>query len=211
MSPGGIEPAELERFDNFGDLALFYDDLLRALDIEKAIVVGHSFGGMAAAEFAAYFPNRVSKLVLIGAMGLWDDATPVGDIHTTEFKLAEFLFADPQGPAAAQILRPPTELEFNFHQQLALASAAHFYWPIPDRDLARRLYRITSPTLLVWGAEDRITPLLYAQRFAEGVSGDAKIVEVSGAGHFPHLEKVPQVTKTVLSFADGGQLQLAGV
>src|SRR5262245_51977934 len=81
LTPGSEDEAELMKFDSFADLAIFYDDLLRALDIDSAVVVGHGFGGMAAAEFAAHFPERVSKLVLIGAFGLWIDDQPVYDIH----------------------------------------------------------------------------------------------------------------------------------
>lgn len=199
QTPGTEEPEELMAFDAFSDLALYYDDLLRALDIDSAVVVGHSFGGMAAAEFAAHHPDRVSALVLIGAMGLWRDEAPVADIHTTHpTQLAGLLFHDPDGPAAMSVLQKPTPQD-RLDYQLALGAAVHFYWPVPDRDLRRRLYRIDAPTLLVWGAEDRVVPPVYADAFAAGIK-DTKTVLVKGSGHFPHLERADEVLGAVGDF-----------
>lgn len=200
VTPGSDEPEELLAFESFADLSLYYDDLFRTLGIASAVVVGHAFGGMAAAEFAAHHPDRVSALVLIGAKGLWIDETPVADVHTTHpGKLAGLLFTDPESEAAKSVLGKPTPQD-RLEYQLALAAASHFYWPIPDRDLKRRLYRIVAPTLLVWGAGDRVTPPVYADAFAAGIKGARKVI-VDGAGHFPHLEKSADVAKTVTDFA----------
>ena len=207
MSPGGLEPMELDAFDGFNDLALFYDDLIGALGLETVTLVGHSFGGMAAAEYAAYYPGRVSKLVLIGAMGLWIDEQPVADIHTVgPAKVPGLLFVDPAGEAAGQVMKPPSPEqagEFMLRTQLAHASALHFYWPIPDRDLARRLYRISSPTLLVWGSQDKVTPPVYAERFAAGIAGPTTIRLIEAAGHFPHVERPQAVVDAVAAFVGG--------
>jgi pimeloyl-ACP methyl ester carboxylesterase len=56
-------------------LLLYYDDLFDRLGLDRVDLVGHSFGGMVAAEYAATFRDRVGKLVLIDAMGLWRDDT----------------------------------------------------------------------------------------------------------------------------------------
>lgn len=198
-TPGSDEPEELLAFENFGDLAIWYDDLFRALKLNSAVVVGHAFGGMAAAEFAAHYPDRVSALVLIGAKGLWLDETPVADIHTTHpSKLAALLFNEPDGPAALSVLGKPTPQD-RLVYQLALAAAVHFYWPIPDRDLKRRLYRITSPVLLLWGDGDRVVPPVYADAFAAKIKGARKVL-VRNAGHFPHLENTADSVQAIESF-----------
>ena len=205
MSPGGMEPIELDSFDGFNDLALFYDDLIRTLGLDRVTLVGHSFGGMVAAEFAAYYPERVSRLVLIDAMGLWIDDQPVADIHTAgPARVPGLLFVDPAGEAAREVMKPPSPEqagEFMLRTQLAHASALHFYWPIPDRDLARRLYRIQSPTLLVWGAQDKVTPPVYAERFAAGISGPTTIRLIDAASHFPHVEQPRAVVDAIGAFA----------
>jgi len=199
LTPGAEEPEELMAFDGFSDLAMYYDDLCRVLNIESAVVVGHAFGGMAAAEFAAHYPDRVSALVLIGSKGLWIDKAPVADVHTTHpTKLAALLFSDPQGAAAKAVLGKPTP-EDRLYYQLGLGAASHFYWPIPDRNLKRRLYRISAPTLLIWGAQDRVAPPVYADLFADGIAGASKLI-VAGGSHFVHLEKTDEVLAGVRAF-----------
>jgi pimeloyl-ACP methyl ester carboxylesterase len=199
LTPGADEPDELLSFDTFGDLALFYDDLLRALSIDDAVVVGHAFGGMAAAEFAAHCPGRVSALILIGAMGLWIDEMPVADVHTTHpTELAGLLFTDPDSEAARSVLQKPTPQD-RLAYQLVMGASCHFYWPVPDRDLKRRLYRITAPTLLIWGDADRVVPPAYADAFARGIRKTRKVL-VPGAGHFPHLERSAEVIRSITSF-----------
>src|SRR5712692_2353776 len=64
--PGSIKP-----LDDVWDLVLYYYELFDKLGLEAPAVVGHSFGGMVAAELAATNPRRVSKLVLIDPLGLW--------------------------------------------------------------------------------------------------------------------------------------------
>jgi pimeloyl-ACP methyl ester carboxylesterase len=199
QTPGSDEPDLLVDFDGFADLSLYYDDLFQALGIDRAVVVGHAFGAMAAAEFAARHPQRVAALVLIGAKGLWLDETPVADVHTTHpTKLATLMFSDPDGAAAQSVLGKPTPQD-RLEYQLALGAASHFYWPIPDRDLRRRLYRIAAPTLLVWGAQDRVVPPIYADAFAAGIRDTRKLL-VEGAGHFPHLENPDAVLSAVRAF-----------
>jgi pimeloyl-ACP methyl ester carboxylesterase len=211
LTPGSEDETELMLFDSFADLALYYDDLLRALDIGSAVVVGHGFGGMAAAEFAAHHPERVSKLVLIGAFGLWIDDNPVFDIHSAPMPdVPGRLFADPDGPAATELLRGPEGIEpADYWVQASLTEAActHFYWPIPDRDLARRLYRIGAPTLLLWGSDDGIVPLAYAEAFADGLRNAEKKI-IAGGSHFVHLERPDEAARAIADFV-GAQTEPA--
>lgn len=199
LTPGADEPDELMQFDGFGDLAMYYDDLLRALKIDTAIVAGHAFGGMAAAEFAAYYPERISGLILIDAFGLWIDDAPVADVFATHpAKLPALLFTDPEGAAAASVLHEPVP-EARLSNQLALGAATHFCWPIPDRELRRRLYRISAPTLLIWGTLDRVVPPIYADAFAKHIRSTTKVL-VDGASHFPYLEKPEAVIGAIDKF-----------
>ena len=74
-TPG--DPDAIKPLDDFWDLVLYYYDLFDGLGLESPAVVGHSFGGMVAAELAATDPRRVGKLVLISSLGLWRDDAPV--------------------------------------------------------------------------------------------------------------------------------------
>ena len=78
---------------------LYYNELLDALGLPRATLVGHSFGGMVAAEIAATNPERVDQLVLIAPVGLWRDDHPIPDFSgVPPERLPGLLLADPNGP-----------------------------------------------------------------------------------------------------------------
>src|ERR1700738_2789650 len=77
LAPGFADLDELDDIRNIHDLALHYDDVMEALELPAAIGAGHSLGAMLAAELAAHFPSRVSRLVLLSPLGLWNDRYPV--------------------------------------------------------------------------------------------------------------------------------------
>lgn len=204
--PGSDEPDELLQLDAFSDLALYYDDLLTALGVDRALLVGHGFGGMAAAEFAALCPQRVSRLVLMDALGLWLDETPIADISALPATRVAALLSGSSEVSAALLAQPedPQAIPaFMVNRFLSQAAVSHFIWPIPDRDLRRRLYRITMPTLVLWGAEDAYIPPVYADEFTNGLP-DARKVLIAGAGHMPHLEKTAEVVGVIGKFAGIG-------
>jgi pimeloyl-ACP methyl ester carboxylesterase len=77
--PGFETSTGIEHIDDIVDLVVYYNDLLDTLGLDSAHVVGHSMGGMLGAELAALSPQRVRKLVLANAVGLWLDEHPVAD------------------------------------------------------------------------------------------------------------------------------------
>src|SRR5437867_7715305 len=96
-TPGA--PDSVKPLDNLWDLVLYYYELFDALGLKSPAVIGHSFGGMVAAEVAATAPERVSKLVLIDPIGLWRDDAPVTNwMAVTLTDLPKYLFANPEGP-----------------------------------------------------------------------------------------------------------------
>jgi pimeloyl-ACP methyl ester carboxylesterase len=201
---GSVDLADLETLDGLWDLLLYYDDLFATLELKRFDLVGHSFGGMVAAEYAATYPDRIGKLVLIDALGLWDDSHPVADhLLSTPPVQAAMRFHDLANPAVAEQIRIPSEpaeaqaaLVTRF---LALSSTSQFIHPIPDRGLRKRLRRIKAETLIVWGAEDRLTPRPYADEFVAGITG-ARAEVIANAGHTPHLEQQRLVSQRVREF-----------
>src|SRR5215469_1596848 len=75
-------------------------------------------------------------------------------------------------------------------RQLTMASKLLF--PVPDRGLAERLYRIRARTVIVWGEDDRMIPPVYGEAFRRGVAG-AELVTVPAAGHMVIVEKAESV------------------
>ena len=201
---GAEETEDLEHLDGIPDLLLYYDDLFDRLGLEKVDLVGHSFGGMVAAEYAATFRDRVGKLVLIDAMGLWRDEAPVQDhLLVAPEKLVKLLFHDPSKPEVAAKLAMPKErdaMDAAIVQRFgALASTSHFIHPIPERGLRRRLRRIKAETLILWGARDALIPPAYAQDFAELIeNAEAELIE--DAGHVPQVEQREIVSSHVIRF-----------
>jgi len=198
--PGSGESTGLEELRDIWDLVLYYNDLLDALELPAARVVGHSFGGMVAAELAANNPERVSRLVLIAPIGLWRDDAPIPDLAATPAdKMAGLVLADPNSPLAAFLAPPVDDPEALFQAAMRMASIFHFIWPIPDKGLDRRLHRVQAPTLLVWGKQDGLVPPVYADEFASKLR-QSEIALIDGAGHLPQLEQPDAVHKHVLAF-----------
>ena len=79
-------------------------------------------------------------------------------------------------------------------------AAARLFWPLGDRGLAKRLHRIRSETLVVWGREDRVVSPDYASLFASGIAGPTKSVLIEGAGHLAYVDKPNDVAAAVLEF-----------
>jgi pimeloyl-ACP methyl ester carboxylesterase len=197
--PGAGDSQGLEHVEDLWDLVLYYNELLDALELPRVSIVGHSFGGMVAAEIAANNPERVSKLALIAPIGLWLDEHPVPDISgVPPERIPELVLADPQGPVAALMPAPdPSNPESLFKAAMTLASILQFIWPLPDKGLSKRLYRVKAPTLLVWGAQDKLVDPAYGQAFAAAIAG-ARLELIDGAGHLPNLEQ-PEATIGVLT------------
>jgi pimeloyl-ACP methyl ester carboxylesterase len=198
--PGSGQSTGLEELRDIWDLVLYYNDLLDALELPSAKVVGHSFGGMVAAELAANNPERVTKLVLIAPIGLWRDDAPIPDLAGTPAdKMADLVLADPNSPLAAFLAPPVDDPEALFQAAMRMASIFHFIWPIPDKGLDRRIHRVQAPTLLVWGKQDGLVPPVYADEFASKLR-QSEIALIDGAGHLPQLEQPDAVRERVLAF-----------
>ena len=199
--PGFGQSQGLEHVEDIWDLVLYYNELLDVLGVPLAKVVGHSFGGMVAAELAANNPERVSRLVLIAPIGLWLDAYPVPDISAIlPEHLPALLFADPTGPLAAMMPSPdPTDPDSMLAAVNNITSILQFTWPLPDKGLKKRLYRVKAPTLVVWGDKDGLVHPAYAKAFADAISG-ARVAMFADAGHIPQLEQFDQVSAEVAAF-----------
>jgi pimeloyl-ACP methyl ester carboxylesterase len=203
-------PDAIKPIDNWWDLVLYYYELLDALEIASAAVIGPSFGGMVAAEVAATNPSRVTKLVLIGAIGLWRDDAPWHNPLTTQIAdLPRYLFRDQNHPMARMMSAAPAAVATGEPSEAMLdaltqmmwnqACTGKFLWPIPDKGLKKRLHRITAPTLIMHGAEDRLVPPIYASEFGARIP-NSRVEMIKDAGHVPHLEQSETVLPLIREF-----------
>lgn len=198
---GSGDSQGIEDLHDILDLVLYYAELFDVLGLPAVSLIGHSFGGMVAAEIAAINPERVGKLVLLAPIGLWLDDHPVPDISTiTPSQLPGLLFADPGGPLASMLAMPDSnDPEALFEAAMGMASILQFIWPLPDKGLSRRLYRVKAETLLIWGRQDRLVDPAYGSAFASAIA-NARLEIVDAAGHVPQIEQCSQVVSLVTKF-----------
>src|SRR6267154_2534726 len=178
------------------DMSYFYLDLIEQLDLRDLVIVGASFGGWIAAEIATKTCERLSRLVLIGAVGAKFGARDKSDIvdifSTPRGRWEELSFRDPA------VWLPDYELTAMARNREATALFAwHPYMYNPK--LRARLHRIRIPTLFLWGAQDGFAPPAYGRSYCEGVPG-AKFEEIADSGHFPHMEQPEAVARRVIEF-----------
>lgn len=202
--PGFGESTGTEHLLDIHDLIYYELDLLDTLGLRGVPVVGHSLGAMVAAELAAVQPERFSSLTLIAPFGLWNPEYPVADFFAmSPTQLAAATYHDPESPTAQAAARPPEDNEayiaFMLDRAKSLATAAKYLWPIPNRGLARRLHRVSAPTLLVWGESDKIVPPRYAQDFQAAIPG-ARVETIKAAGHLPQVEQPEKLAETIRAF-----------
>lgn len=205
-TPG--DPHAIHDVDDLHDLVLIYEEAIRALALpEPPVAIGQSFGGMLAMELAAHFPELFDKLVLLDPLGLWRADEPVAKyMEAAPTELPALLFHDPSGPAATAMFTPPDDPEVAIAMQSALVWAlgcsGKFVWPIPERGLRKRLHRITAPTLIVWGEQDRLNPVAYARELGGLIAG-SRVEVIADCGHIPQMEAMPQTLELVRDFLGG--------
>ena len=205
--PGFGESDGLEHIDDIIDLALFYHDLMDELELESAHLLGHSLGGMLAAEMAALCSHRVRKLVLANPVGLWRDEEPVVDFFAlTPSEYMRHVLHDVDSAAAKEAFGAPESreevMEAMYQRLQSFSAAGKFLWPIPDKGLKRRIHRIKAPTLIVWGESDRLVPPSYAEDFQSKIAG-SKIAILSECAHMPMIEKPDEFVSLVTDFLSG--------
>ncbi len=195
-----------EKLDDMLDFALHGWDVIDALGLDrKPSLIGHSMGGMIAAEMACLVNSGVEKLVLIGSAGLWLDKHPIPDIFAMlPFELAGVLFADPK--AGEKLLTGGIDFsdmaalqQFLVTNSRRLGTAGKILFPIPNRRLSKRLYRLRAPTLLLWGREDKLIPTVYGERFAQLIPG-ARLALIEAAGHMVPYEQPEKTAAEIERF-----------
>ena len=159
--PGAGDSLGLEHVEDLWDLVLYYNTLLDSFGVERATLVGHSFGGMVAAEIAATSPHRVDKLVLIAPIGLWRDDHPVPDISGVPPSVCCRRSCSPirRARSSASLPAPdPTDPESLFRASQTMSSILQFIWPLPDKGLSKRLYRLAGADVARVGRPGRARP-----------------------------------------------------
>ena len=203
--PGYGESTGDELLEDMLDFTLHGWDVVDALGLAKPHLVGHSMGGMIAAEMACVAPRDLARLVLVSPAGLWMDEHPIPDIFSLlPFELAEVLFHDPQrgqalltGGADLSDMEALKSFYLSSHRRLAMAGKILF--PIPNRRVSKRLYRLAAKTLVIWGDSDRLIVPAYAERW-KALTPDARVEFIDAAGHMLPYEQPDAFVRAVAGF-----------
>jgi len=190
-----------DQFDEIEDVVFHYLDLCEALHLDRPIVVGASFGGWIAVEWAIRYSGTLNKLILIDALGLRVANAPAADILGIEIAaVRQAVFADPRAPLALQTIPDTPKSDEIVSSLLARQTLARFAWQFPDNPrLSRYLYRVTAPTLIIWGERDGFVPLAHGKAFQHGVV-NSELVVVPNSGHLPHVEAADACVEIISNF-----------
>ncbi len=194
------------------DAVFHYLELFDALGLKQFNLVGHSVGGWIAAEIAVRHPEKVRKLVLIGATGLFVTGEPIGDVfmHTQPNRgvdyttLRRMYFSSSEHPLALRYFpngRGDLDEETRRYQMVRFCSFVGFKPPyLYNRSLIDRLHRANMPALVVWGEQDGLAPIAHGRAYAERLPAAGELNVISGAGHAAHVEAPDEVLRLVSEF-----------
>lgn len=198
--PGG---PDFRMLDDLPDWIAATLDLADASGVEGADWVGLGPGGLLAAEVAALAGAYLGKLVLVAPFGLFEPSEPVRDCWALQKSEIPAAFSAVPERFEAEVLACPENadpVEWEIQSTRALESAARLLWPMGDRGLGKRLHRIRTDTLLLWGSEDNIIPASYAKRFAAGIGGSSRVQSIARAGHRLDLDAPEELADAIAAF-----------
>lgn len=211
--PGCAQTDENKDIDVIEDVVFHYLEVLDALKVTPFDLVGSCVGGWIAAEIAVRHPEKIRKLVLIGASGLFVEGSLIGDVFmmaqpeygSSYASLRQMLFSS-AGQANALEMFPDgkgeLEDEVRRYQMLRLSSRIGFKPPyFYNHSLRNRLHRISAPTLIVWGEKDNFVPRSHGEMYAERIP-NSELKIIPGAGHSAHVEKPGETAKLVREFLE---------
>lgn len=152
------------------------------------------------------FPDALSRLVLLSPIGLWRDDAPIRLVEMVTGppeELPSYLFKYPESEAAQAMMALPDDPD---QVPAAIAQGAwnvgcttKFAWPIADHGLARRLHRIAVPTLVLWGRDDALVPVIYAEEFAGRIPG-SRVEVLEDCGHAMQGDQPAQMLQAITEF-----------
>ncbi len=221
--PGHGDSEKLVGDLSLGSFASTLRDLLVALDLERATIVGQSLGGGVAMQFAYQYPERAERLVLVGSGGLGREvnhllkilslpgssallqlacAAPVREAVAAAGEAAGRLGMDTP-PALKEFWRSYESLGEKETRRAFLRTLRAVVDPRGQAvSAANRLHLAAEiPTLIVWGDADPIIPLSHAHAAHEGIEG-SRLEIFPGVGHYPHCEAPERFVEVLTEFIE---------
>jgi pimeloyl-ACP methyl ester carboxylesterase len=188
--------------DSVDDIAHLHLELLDLLKLDRVDLVGCSIGGWIAAEMATKAPERFSRIVLVGPVGIKvgpADQLDIPDIFAMpQDDVLKLTYHDPERMRPDFSKMSDDELAAMFRGRETLALLTWEPW-MHNPKLKRRLHRISMPTLFIRGESDGLVSQSYLDSYA-GLLPNARKQTIAAAGHVPQLEQPAAFTAAVLKF-----------
>lgn len=186
------------------DIAYVYLELLDSLNIGSVDVVGCSIGGWIAAEMATKAPERIRRLVMVGAVGVKTgpvDRLDIPDIFAMpQDKVDELLFADPAKMKMDPSKMTDEEIAIRVRNRETLALISWEPW-MHNPKLRHRLQRAKMPVLFLRGEKDGLVSAEYMERYAR-LLPNARTKTIGGAGHAPQIEQPKAFAEALFNFLE---------
>lgn len=167
---------------------------IEKLDLKNVMVVGHSFGGRVGIKLAAKYPSAIAKLVLVDSAGF---ATGLKrkNLYQSLAKVVKPFFK----PRFMQGLRKKIYRQIGAEDYLATPELQSTFVKITGEDLAEDMKKITCPTLIVYGENDKDTPAAFGHKMNALIPG-SKYLIIKDAGHFSFLDRPGEFAKILADF-----------
>ena len=204
--PGFGRSGDADWMEGIDDLARFHLWFIDAAGLRRPHVLGHSIGGWAAAEMAAMSPRSIDRLVLVAPVGLKPESGEILDVfYYPPAQLLAMTVHDPKTIPEWDDLfgRPPSPAELAIAVRNREMTARLTWKPyMHNPRLARFLPRVTNPTLIVWGREDRVVPVACGEQYRQ-LLPNATLSVFERCGHLPPIEQPDAFARLVVDFLGG--------
>jgi pimeloyl-ACP methyl ester carboxylesterase len=198
--PGFGGTARPEALTSIRDLAALYVTLIGQLELEDVTVIGNSIGGWIAAEMALLASPRVSRAILVDAVGIEVPGHPIAEFFSLNLdQVFTLSFHDPEPFRIDPATLPPAAQAIAAGNRAALAAYAGT--AMSDPTLAGRLAHVQLPTLVLWGDSDQIVDPDYGRAYAAAIP-QARFQLLNDTGHMPQLESPQQLMNAIWNSAD---------
>ena len=183
------------------EYANFANQFAEQLGLAKFVLAGHSFGGQTAIQFAVQHPEKIEKLVLIAAAGVRRTPGVLKKLLAVVAKLISFLL----------YLVPFEDLRNNIRNALYMLIRRRDYVKtqgimrdvfkkVITQDLTAKFSKIQTPTLIIWGDKDEMTPIQDAHLMQELIP-NSKLEIINGAKHALNFQAPEKLSELIVSFA----------
>ena len=198
--PGYGQSDRLDWMRSVRDLAIVQSGLLKVLGLDSVHVVGLGFGAWVAAEMATMCQRQLGRMALVGAVGIQpSDGEIVDQFLMTGEEYARLGFHDKAKFEEVYGSKPTIDQEETWEVNREMTTRIAWKPYMFNQTLPILLRSVDTPTLIVWGKEDRIVPLSCAQQYVNSLP-NASLKVLDDCGHSADMERPMELTALVADF-----------